>query len=124
VDVDPAESLNALIDRARAAMSQTPPGAAPGPFRGEAADGLIAAEADATGRIRSLEIDPKALRQPLEDTCAQVMAAVNAALDARPGRVDTGPLVEELKAVQEQSVQEMAKISRAFSDALSRTLGK
>ena len=124
MDVDPAQSLNALIDRARAAMSQPPQGAAPGPFVGAAADGMITAEADAAGRVRSLEIDPKLLRQPLEDTCAQIVLAVNAALDARPGRVDTGPLVEELKAVQEQSVQEMAKISRAFSEALARALGK
>ncbi|HEU5266432.1 MAG TPA: YbaB/EbfC family nucleoid-associated protein [Jatrophihabitans sp.] len=122
MDVDPAQSLNALIDRARAAMSQAPQGAAPGPFVGEAADGLISAEADAAGHIRSLRIDPKLARQPLEDTSAQIVLAVNAALDARPGRVDTGPLVEELKAVQEQSVQEMAKISRAFSDALARAL--
>ena len=124
MDVDPAQALQALIDRARAAMSQPPPGAAPGPFIGAAADGLITAEADTAGRIRSLHIDPKLLRQPLEDTCDQVVAAVNAALDARPGRTDTRPLIEELQAVQEQSVQEMAKISQAFSDALARALAR
>ena len=93
-----------------------------GPFVGTAADGLITAEAGAEGRVRSVTIDPKMLRRPVEDVCRDVVAAVNAALDARPGRVDTGPLLEELRAVQEQSVQEMAKISSAFSDALAQAI--
>lgn len=123
MEVDPAQSLDALIERARSAMSGVAPSSeSSGPFLGEAADGLVTAEASLEGKVRTLHIDPKMLRQPIEDICRDVVTAVNAALDARPGRVDTGPLMEELRAVQEQSVQEMAKISSAFSDALARAV--
>lgn len=123
MEADPAQSLDALIERARSAMSGVAPSPeSSGPFLGEAADGLVTAEASLEGKLRTLHIDPKMLRQPIEDICRDVVTAVNAALDARPGRVDTGPLMEELRAVQEQSVQEMAKISSAFSDALARAV--
>ncbi len=119
---DPSQALDALIERARAALAGAAPAEPAGPFLGEAADGLITAEASAEGRLRSLTIDPKMLRQPIEDICRAVMFAVNAALDDRPGRVDSGPLLEELRAVQEESVQQMAKISSAFSDALAQAM--
>jgi DNA-binding protein YbaB len=119
---DPSQALDALVDRARAALAGVAPAESSAPFVGEAADGLITAEAGAEGRLRSLTIDPKMLRQPIEDICRDVVTAVNAALDARPGRVDSGPLLEELRAVQEESVQQMAKISSAFSDALAQAI--
>lgn len=124
MESDPSESLDALITRARAAMSGVLPAESTGPYIGEAADGLVTAEATAQGKLRSLTIDPKLLRQPIEDICRHVVTATNAALDARPAGVDSGPLLAELRAVQEQSVQEMTKISQAFSDALARTLAR
>lgn len=124
MDVDPTESLNALVDRARAALAGMQPPTADGPLVGEAADGLVRAEVGADGRLRTLDVDPKMLRQPLEDLCAQIVGAVNAALDAGPDRISTGPLIDELKAVQEQSMQEMTKISAAFSSALNSALAR
>ncbi len=125
MDVDPAESLTALLERARAAMS----GAAvvvadPGPTEGSAADGLITAEASAEGRLCRVSADPRLLRLPLEEICAQLVLAVNAALDAQPGRADAGPLLAELQAVQEQSVTVMAQLSAAFTDALAKATGR
>jgi DNA-binding protein YbaB len=124
VDVEASESLTALVERARAAIAgmQQPP--AGRPLVGEAADGQVRAEIGADGRLRTLAVDPTMLREPLADVCADIITAVNAALDARPDRIGTGPLLAELKAVQEQSAQEMAKISDAFSDALNRALAR
>jgi DNA-binding protein YbaB len=122
VQTDPTQSLNALIERARAAMSGGGAPSTPGPLIGESSDGMIRAEIGTDGRIRFLQVDPKMLRQPLEDLCAHIVTAINAGLDARPDQIDTRPLLQELKAVQEQSAEEMAKISAAFSDALARAL--
>lgn len=115
--------MNALLDRARAAMAGQLGEAPSGPSVGEAAEGMVRAEIQ-DDRLTHLHIDPKMLRQPLDDLRAHIVTAMNAALDARPGRLDTAPLLAELKAVQDQSVQEMTKISQAFGDALARAIPK
>jgi DNA-binding protein YbaB len=91
---------------------------------GEAADGQVRAEVGADGRVRNLRIDPLLARRGLDEISGHVVAAVNAALDARPAAVDAAPLLAELKAVQEQSVVEMARISQAFSTALEQAMRK
>jgi hypothetical protein len=115
--MDPASSLDALVERTRALLGG-PDGAEPGPFVGESAEGMVRAEVGAEGRVQSLRVDPRMLRGPLEDICREVVVAVNQALDARPARPDTAPLLAELRAVQEESVGEMQRISASFSDAL------
>ena len=105
-------------------MAGATPRSAEAPFVGEAADGMVYAEVDATGRLSTLRIDPKLAREPLEDISAYVQTAVNAALDAHPGRPDVGPLLDELKEVQERSVAEMARISQAFTAALNQAMRK
>ncbi len=124
MNADPSEALSALVERARAAIAGIVPPVPSEPAVGEAAEGLVRAEVGVDGRLRVLDVDARMLRQPFEDVCAAVVDAVNAALDARPPGAGTGPLLAELKAVQEQSVQEMTKISHAFSDALNRVLHK
>lgn len=117
----PTDSLTALIERARSAMAgNIQPDAEP--VTGEAADGLVRATIGTDGRLQELTVDPKLLRRPLEEMCAEIVLAVNTAIDARPDRIDTAPLLNELRSVQEQSVVEMNKISTAFSEALNRAL--
>jgi DNA-binding protein YbaB len=122
VEADPAQALAELVDRARAAMAGGTLEPPAGPFAGEAAEGQVRAEVGADGKLRSLHIEPILARRGLEEISGHVITAVNAALATRPARADTGPLLDELKAVQEQSVVEMAKISQAFSAALAQAL--
>jgi hypothetical protein len=119
MEPDPAETLNALIDRARAAVAGNEADA-DAAFPGTSADGLVCVEVGADGRLRSLRIDPKMLRRPLDDIAAEVVHAVNAALDARPARPDSAALLADLRSVQQESVQQMARIAQAFGDALAR----
>lgn len=114
----PVDSLAALVERARSAIAGSPQTPPDGPLRGVAADGMVTAEVTAEGRVSSIEMDPKMMRRPSEEICDEIRAAVNEALDQRPSGT-TGPILEELRAVQEQSVHEMAKISQAFTDALA-----
>lgn len=117
---DPAQSLDTLLEQVRAALGGSVPEQPQGPFAGEALDGRVRAEVGLDGRVRALHLDPKVLREPLDDLAAAVVVAVNAAVDARPARADSGPLLEQLRAVQEESVVQMARISEAFTAALER----
>lgn len=116
----PVDALAALVERARAAIAGAPVGVPDGPLRATAADGMVTAEVTPEGRVRSIEMDPKMMRRPSEDICAAIAVAVNDALDLRPSAPGTGPILDELRAVQEQSVTEMARISQAFTDALTK----
>ena len=114
----PVDSLAALVERARSAIAGAPQTPPDGPLRGSAADDMVIAEVSPEGRVTSIQMDPKMMRSPSEDICEAIRSAVNEALDQRPS-ASTGPILEELRAVQEQSVHEMAKISQAFTDALA-----
>ncbi|WP_460604132.1 YbaB/EbfC family nucleoid-associated protein [Jatrophihabitans fulvus] len=120
---DPAQTIDALVGRVRAAIAGDVPAAPEGPAVGEAAEGMVRAEI-ADDRLSSLHLDPKLLRQPLDDIAAHIVTAVNAALSQRPGPPDTGPMLEQLRAAQEQSVADMTRITQAFTDALSRAVPK
>lgn len=122
VQPDPSDALAQLVERARTAMAGGTPSVPEEPFVGEAADGQVRAEVGADGRVRSLRIDPMLARRGLDEISQHVVTAINAALAARPAAADTGPLIAELKAVQEQSVAEMSRISQAFSTALAQAL--
>lgn len=119
---DPASALDALVGKTLGLLAGTAAQEQPGPFTGIAADGLIRCEVGADGRVRSVEVDPRALRLPAEDLGQHLVSAINEALDARPGRPDTGPLLDELRAVQEQSVVEMRRITQAFTEALNQSV--
>ena len=124
MESDPSQGLADLVERARSALSGGAPPVPSEPFVGEAADGQVRAEVGADGRLRELRIDPILARRGLDEISAHVVAAVNAALAARPAPADAGPLLAELKAVQEQSVAEMSRISQAFSTALAQAMRK
>ena len=112
-------SLEALAAQARAALGGTLPEsteAAAGPYTGSAADGSITAEVSVEGRVRSLSIDPSVLRRPLVEVTAEIQAAINGALAARPGRVDFAPVAEALAAMREQARTELTAIVAAMAE--------
>lgn len=111
-------SLDALVMQARAALAGKLPDstqAAAGPYLGSAADGLITAEVSVEGHVRSLSIDPSVLRRPLADVTAEIRAAINGALAARPGKVDFAPVADALKAMREQARTELTAIVQAMA---------
>lgn len=117
---DPAAELDALVEQVRAALGGARPAVPDGPFTGDALDGRVRAEVDAGGRLARLDLDPKVLREPLEQIAAAITAAVNAALDRRPAAPDLAGLSAQLQQVQQESVAQMARITQAFSEALIR----
>jgi DNA-binding protein YbaB len=118
-------SIEALAAQARAALGGRLPvdNAQPEPaaretasYTGSAAGGLVTAEVGSDGRVRSLAIDPTMLQRPLADVAAAAQTAINAALDARPGRVDYAPLADELKTVQDTARTDLAAITQAMAE--------
>jgi DNA-binding protein YbaB len=88
-------------------------------YAGSAADGLARAEVDARGRVRLLAIEPDLFRQPMADVAAAARAAINAALDSRPGRADLSPLVDALREAGEQARRELASATQAIAQITS-----
>jgi hypothetical protein len=114
-----SSDLDALVSRARAALDgagQDGDVQDPGPYLGSAADGSVRAEVTATGRVTVLAIEPLMFRQPLEDVASAVRAAINAALDARPGTVDLSPVIDVVRAAQVQARRQMDEITRGIAD--------
>ena len=121
---DPADSLDALIERAKAALRAGREGAS-GPFDGDADEGRVRAQVSLDGRLVSLTMDPDLQGRSLPALCSAVVAAVNAALDARPVTVpDSAALLANLREVQEQSVVEMRRITQSLTSALAETVAR
>jgi YbaB/EbfC DNA-binding family protein len=98
------------------------------PLRGEGsgADGLVRAVVTQGGRLESVAIDPRLLRQGVEALGEQLVAAVNAALDdlaaqAPPAdpSADLAGLSSRLESLQDQSVRQMAMFSQAMNDVVA-----
>ena len=122
---DPGESLDQLLERARAALTAGPDGGPAGPWTGEAGDGAVRAAVALDGRLESVTFGPDAAARSLDTLAGLVVTAVNAALDARPTRgPDLGALVANLREVQEQSVVEMRRITASLTGALDETLNR
>jgi hypothetical protein len=113
-----ADPLSRMVAQARAALDGRTPETAPdpGPYVGTAADGLVRAEVDADGTVRSVTLDPQMFKRPLVDVAAAARVAVNAALDARPGRVDLAPVIAQVRAAQEQARRDLSAITQGLAD--------
>jgi hypothetical protein len=112
-------------------------GAAPEPaedpsLRGEgaAADGMIRAVVVPGGRLESVSVEPRLLRQGVEEICAQIVVAVNAALDDLATRtpkpdaaVDLAALSTRLESLQDQSVRQMAMFGQAMNAVVAQLRG-
>lgn len=129
VDLGSAEMDQLLSQTRRTLESLRSSRLRDGGARGEgiSANGRVRAVA-AGGRLQSIELDPRVMRLASKDLAAQVVAAVNAALDDLAAQAPTVDLAvpdpDELAAavaeVQEQSVRQMAAISQAIAAAVQR----
>ena len=117
MDAAPA-GLGDLVERARAALAGASPDTAEGatgPFPGSAADGLARAEVAQDGRVLALVLEPELFKAPLEDVAAAARAAINAALDARPGAADLTPLVDVVRTAQAQARRQLDDITNGMA---------
>lgn len=122
-----------LFEQARQALDQVRRGAAPAesevePATGEAADGQVRVVLAPTGKLAEITVDPKLLRQGIEEVCAQIVVAGNAAIDelrakARPvGAVDPEALAATLREVQTESARRMAAFGTVVDDVVKRLI--
>ena len=132
MDLGSAE-LDQLLSQAQRTVESMRSSRGPGSdARGRSGDGRVRAVAVSPGRLESLELDPRVMRMASADLAAQVVVAVNAALDdlaAQAPRVDgvdgqavahAGELAAAIADVREQSVRQMAAISQAITAAVQR----
>src|SRR5262249_27566628 len=82
---------------------------------GTAAEGRATARAAAGGRLEELTVDPRLMRGGSEELCAQIVVAVNAAMDdlrtqtaqAAPEVMDPAALAGVLEELQVESARQM-----------------
>lgn len=135
-----AEGLDRMIEQARQALTaaQAPDGGPSGgpsgeqgaALRGEgaAAHGRVRATVAVGGRLSSLTVDPRLMRANSEEMCAEIVKAVNAAVDdLRVKAVEqagAAPDAEELSStlltLQQESVRQMEKFTQAINDVVLR----
>jgi DNA-binding protein YbaB len=133
VDLGVAE-FERLLAETRRALAQTRAGAASEPDAagvrgtGVAAEGQVRVTARASGRVESVELEPRALRLGTQLLGEQIALAVNAALDdlqvqaaAQAGpAADPAGLAERMQELQDQSVRQMQLFSQGIATAISQ----
>ena len=96
---------------------------------GESPDGRVKAIAVSGGRLKGIELNPRAMRLASEELAELITNAVNAALDDLRGKaadagtaqaVDTTALAEQVEEVQNQGLRQMEVISQAIQETLGR----
>ncbi|MFC5746005.1 YbaB/EbfC family nucleoid-associated protein [Actinomadura rugatobispora] len=96
---------------------------------GESADGRVRAVAVTGGRIASLELDPRVMRQAPDELARTIAEALNAALDSLRARaaaerpeealLDAALMMERLREVQNEGLRQLSIMSRGINDALA-----
>ncbi|GGK69591.1 hypothetical protein Ppa06_37190 [Planomonospora parontospora subsp. parontospora] len=134
------EGLDRVIEQARQALvSAQEPGdgsadSASGRLgmalqgEGVAAQGRVRATVAPGGRLSSLTVDPRLMRAGSEEMCAEIVKAVNAAVDDLRVKVTeqagASPDVEELSStlltLQQESVRQMEQFTQAINDVVLR----
>jgi hypothetical protein len=119
VQPDPVQEMDDLLMRTSAVLSGS--GRRTGePTTGASDDGLISVIVGPDGDVASISVDPTMLRRPAAELADGIAAAVNQAVDARPADSSTSNLIEELKAIQEQSAEQMKRMSGELTAAVTR----
>lgn len=119
MDADPARAIDDLLTRIRAALSgRIRTGREP--TTGTSDDGLVSATVAPDGYVRAIAAHPTVLRGSANDLADSIMAAVNHAVDARPDEPATDTLVDELKALQEESEAQVRQMSGQFVAAVKQ----
>ncbi|MEV5828740.1 YbaB/EbfC family nucleoid-associated protein [Spirillospora sp. NPDC052242] len=98
---------------------------------GEAGDGRVKVTAVSGGRLKKVEINPRAMRLSAEELGEHLVTAANAALDdlrsnaadAAGQAVDVDRLNKQVEEIQNESLRQMTMISQAFNDAISKVRG-
>ncbi len=120
MDDDPGAAMDALLDRLVGVLSGS--GTTDPIVTGEAADGQVVATLRG-GRVESLTLDPRVLRDP-ERVVGHIVEAVNSAVDARPDAAGTGgSTVDALKAIQQDSLRLTSQINTSLLASLDRIKG-
>ncbi|WP_026403502.1 YbaB/EbfC family nucleoid-associated protein [Actinomadura rifamycini] len=134
-----SNDLDRMLTEARKALESMRQGkAAPGTGGaetvegvGEADDGRVKVTAVSGGRLKKVEINPRAMRLPAEELGEHLVTAANAALDdlrsnaadAAGPAVDIDRLNQQVEEIQNESLRQMTMISQAFNDAISKAGG-
>ncbi|MEU1588032.1 YbaB/EbfC family nucleoid-associated protein [Micromonospora sp. NPDC005710] len=127
---DFARMLDATVGALRA-VSPPPEGeeAARQRRSGEAADGQVRAEFGADGRLSSLAVDPRLMRQGSGELSDLIVEAVNAAIDSMrggasaPGAADLTQLTEQLQEVRDAAVPRLSTFLQTLTEAQARMSG-
>ncbi|GGU91682.1 hypothetical protein GCM10010182_03350 [Actinomadura cremea] len=132
-----SNDLDRMLTEARKALeSMRQGGAAAAPAAdaepvegvGEAGEGRVKVTAVSGGRLKKVEINPRAMRLSAEELGEHLVTAANAALDdlrtnaaeAAGQAVDTERLGKQVEEIQNESLRQMSMISQAFNDAISK----
>ncbi|WP_235828256.1 YbaB/EbfC family nucleoid-associated protein [Actinomadura rubteroloni] len=116
------------LESLRGGMAAPPPEAPDVEGVGEAADGRVKVTAGTGGRLKSVTLDPRALRMASHELGEAFVAAANAALDdlrsqaasAAGDVVDTAALGTRGEEIQNESVRQMQQITQALNDAVAK----
>jgi hypothetical protein len=119
VQPDPVQEMDDLLIRTSAVLSGSGRRTSE-PTTGTSDDGLISVIVGPDGDVASISVDPTMLRRPAAELADGIAAAVNQAVDARPADSSTSNLIEELKAIQEQSAEQMKRMSSELTAAVTR----
>jgi hypothetical protein len=95
--------------------------------KGESPDGKARAVVVTPGRVESLHVEPRLLRQGSENVCVAIMSAVNAALaDLQTQAQAIGPdidptgLADELERIQEESFDSARSMLSVLQGVMDR----
>ena len=128
------DEFDDLFTRARQALdqvragSQRDDGPEPEPIAAESADGQVRVVMTPAGKLSHLSVDPKLLRSGIDEVCAQIVLAVNSAIDAMRARatpvgaVNPEALAATLREVQTDSVRRMAAFGTVVDDVIAQLI--
>lgn len=116
---DPVQEMDDLLMRTSAVLSGSGRRTSDS-TTGTSDDGLITVIVGPDGDVASISVDPTMLRRPAAELADGIAAAVNQAVDARPADSSTSNLIEELTAIQEQSAEQMKRMSGELTAAVTR----
>lgn len=124
------DALEQQLAQARAALREVSKGVTP-PERAEsvavAADGRIQVTLGTDGRVSTIGIDPRVLREGSEYLAAELRQAVNDALDGQDAGVDVSEPMPDLAAIsatverlQDESLRQMREMTQAIGETMRK----
>ncbi|TYB59215.1 YbaB/EbfC family nucleoid-associated protein [Nonomuraea sp. PA05] len=126
--IEQARQALAAVQASSASASESPDAEPPLRGEGQAAEGKVRAVVVAGGRLASLSVDPRVMREGSEEMCAQIMAAVNAAADGLRAQVmerataaaGGAEIASTLLTLQQESVRQMERFTQSLDDVVAR----